>query len=443
VGLAEPTVLIALGLALIVALTVATAYFVAAEFAYVAVDRSKLRQAADSGDRAAGRAAKITERLSFMLSGAQLGITVTALLAGYVAEPYLGEGLAGVFGSAGIPSSVAGPAAVAGALIVATVVQMVLGELAPKNLAIARPEALARALSRVTAVYLMVAGPLIKVFDATSNRLLRAVDVEPVEELHDAATAEDLDRIIAEAREQGHLDPELSRLLDHGLDFRTRTAGEVMVPRVDVVTIAADAPLTRVVELTESGHTRFPVTRNGVDDIIGVVALVDVLPVPPAERGDVPVSAVAAAPVFVPESVRLPALLDVLRGARRQMAVVVDEYGGFAGIAHLEDIAEELVGVIRDEDDIPEPDAVAEGDGTWLVPARWRVDEVAEATGIALPDDEVYDTVSGLVLHRLGRIPSVGDRVEVETADVTDPGRVVLEVVTMGRHVPTTVRVRA
>ena len=435
--------LIALGLALIVALTVATAYFVAAEFAYVAVDRAKLRQAAAAGDRAAARAARITGRLSFMLSGAQLGITVTALLAGYVAEPYLGEGLADVFDSAGIPESVAGPVAVAGALLVATVVQMVLGELAPKNLAIARPEALAKALSRITVVYLMVAGPLIKLFDAAANRLLRAVDVEPIDELHDAATAEDLDRIIAEARELGHLDAELSRLLDHGLDFRDRTAGEVMVPRVDVVTIPADAPLTRVVELTGSGHTRFPVPREGVDDIVGVVALSDVLSVPPAGRGAVPVSDVVAPAVFVPDSVRLPALLDMLRGERRQMAVVVDEYGGFAGIAHLEDIAEELVGVIRDEDDIPEPDAVAEDDGTWLVPARWRVDEVAEATGIALPDDELYDTVSGLVLHRLGRIPSVGDRVEVETADRPDPGRVVLEVVTMGRHVPTTVRVRS
>jgi CBS domain containing-hemolysin-like protein len=417
-------------------ITIATAYFVAAEFAYVAVDRSKLRQAAEAGDRAARRAEKITGRLSFMLSGAQLGITVTALLAGYVAEPYLGEGLSSVLGTAGIPASVAGPVAVAAALIVATVVQMVLGELAPKNLAIARPEALARALARATAGYLMVAGPLIRLFDAAANRLLRAVGVEPVQELHDAATAEDLDRIIDQARAEGHLDPELSRLLDHGLDFRTRTAGEVMVPRVHVVTVPRDASLTRVVELTESGHSRFPVTGDGVDDIIGVVALADVLTVEPADRGHVRVADVAAAPVFVPESVRLPALLDVLRHARRQMAVVVDEYGGVAGIAHLEDIAEELVGVIRDEDDIAEPEAVAEPDGAWLVPARWRVDEVAEATGIALPDGDLYDTVSGLVLHRLGRIPRVGDHVEVD-------GPVVLEVVSMGRHVPTTIRVRA
>jgi CBS domain containing-hemolysin-like protein len=429
-------VLIAVGLALIVVLTLATAYFVAAEFAYVAVDRSKLRQAAEAGDRAARRAEKITGRLSFMLSGAQLGITVTALLAGYVAEPYLGKGLSSTLDAVGIPASVAGPVAVAAALVVATVVQMVLGELAPKNLAIARPEPVARALSGATAVYLMVAGPVIRLFDAAANRLLRAVGVEPVEELHGAATAEDLDRIIEEARAEGHLDPELSRLLDHGLDFRTRTAGEVMVPRVDVVTVSRDTPLTRVVELTESGHSRFPVTGNGVDDIVGVVALADVLTVAPAERDRVRVGDVAAAPVFVPESVRLPALLDVLRHARRQLAVVVDEYGGVAGITHLEDIAEELVGVIRDEDDIPEPEAVREADGAWLVPARWRVDEVAEATGIALPDDDVYDTISGLVLHRLGRIPRVGDHVEVD-------GPVVLEVVSMGRHVPTSIRVRA
>ena len=429
--------LIAIGLALIVALTVATAYFVAAEFAYVAVDRSKLRRAADSGDRAAARAAGITGRLSFMLSGAQLGITLTALLAGYVAEPYLGRGLADLMGASGVPASVAGPVAVVAALLVATVVQMVLGELAPKNLAIARPEAVARVLSRITAGYLMIAGPLIQLFDASANRLLRAVGVEPIEELHDAATVEDLDLIIAAAREEGHLDPELSRLLDRGLDFRTRTAGEVMVPRVDVVTVARDAPLTTVVELTGSGHTRFPVTGDEVDDIVGIVGLPDVLPVPPAERGDTTVAAVAASPLFVPASVRLPALLDALRGAHRQMAVVVDEYGGFAGIAHLEDIAEELVGAIRDEDDVPEPDAVAEPDGAWLVPARWRVDEVAEATGIALPDDDAYDTLSGLVLHRLGRIPAVGDRVTVE------PAGVVLEVVAMGRHVPTTVRVRS
>ena len=171
--------LIFVGLATIIVLTVATGYFVAQEFAYVAVDRGRLRALAEEGDAAAARALKVTSRLSFMLSGAQLGITVTVLLAGYVAEPYLGEGLAALFGVAGLPEAVSLSIALLVALLFATVVQMVLGELAPKNLAIAKPEALARALSRSTLIYLMIFGPLIRLFDATSNRLLRALGIEP------------------------------------------------------------------------------------------------------------------------------------------------------------------------------------------------------------------------------------------------------------------------
>ena len=191
--------LILLGLALIVLLTAATGYFVAAEFAYVAVDRAKLKRAADGGDKPSRRALRITGRLSFMLSGAQLGITVTALLAGFVAEPYLGRGLADLLGVAGVPRAASTSISVVVALLTATVVQMVLGELGPKNWAIAQPEVLARALSRVTLVYLAVAGPLIRMFDAAANRLLRRVGIEPIEELPEGATPEDLERIIAES----------------------------------------------------------------------------------------------------------------------------------------------------------------------------------------------------------------------------------------------------
>ena len=188
---------IAIGLVAIVALTSATGYFVAQEFAFVAVDRGRLRALAEGGDAAAGRALKVTTRLSFVLSGAQLGITITALLAGYVAEPYLGVGLAELLGMAGVPRVMSLSISVVVALLFATVVQMVLGELAPKNLAIAKPEALAKALARSTLIYIALAGPLIRVFDATSNRLLRLVGIEPIEELPQGATAEDLDRIIA------------------------------------------------------------------------------------------------------------------------------------------------------------------------------------------------------------------------------------------------------
>jgi len=438
--------LIGVGLTLIVVLTVATGYFVAQEFAYVAVDRGRLRALAEDGDAAAKRALTVTSRLSFMLSGAQLGITVTALLAGYVAEPYLGQGLADLLGTAGLPRAASVSVSVAVALVFATVVQMVLGELAPKNLAIAKPETLARALARSTLAYLAVAGPVIRLFDAASNRLLRAIGVQPVQELPHGATAEDLDRIIAVSRAEGLLDADTSRLLDRGLDFRTRTAEEVMVPRVDVVTVAAADPAVRVVELLDTGHTKFPVIGDSVDDVLGVVAVGDVVDLDPAARHTVTAGSLAAAPVLVPQSLPLPAVLERLRGEHRQLAIVVDEFGGFAGVVSLEDIAEELVGEIRDEDDPPEPTAAHLADGSWLLPGRWRLDEVAEATGVTLPEDDVYDTLSGLVLLRLGRVPRPGDETSVELPPRFDDGghpvaqgSARLRVASVRRHVPATV----
>lgn len=439
--------LIALGLLLIIVLTAATGYFVAQEFGYIAADRGKLQRQADRGDAAAARALRVTGRLSFMLSGAQLGITVTALLVGYVAEPYLGDGLATLLGGAGVPESVRLPASILLALFVATVIQMVFGELAPKNLAIVRAEALARALSRSTLIYLAVAGPLIRLFDVAATRLLRRIGIEPVEELPTGATPEDLEQIIAESRLGGHLDPEMSILLDRGLDFRQLTAGEAMVPRVDVYTVRADDPVSRVVEMLDCGHSRFPVRgTEGVDDLVGVVGIADVLGVPPQRRTQIPVSAVAVPPLLVPETLPLPTVLDRMRAGHRQLACVVDEYGGFAGVISLEDIAEELVGPIRDEDDPPERVPVRQPDGSWVVPARWRIDEVADSTGIALPEAPEYDTLSGLVMRELGRVPEVGDRLEIRLPADTDgdhqepPRHAAVEVLAVDRHVADSVR---
>ncbi|HEX2771440.1 MAG TPA: hemolysin family protein, partial [Micromonosporaceae bacterium] len=427
-------------------LTAATGYFVAQEFGYVAVDRGRLRQLAAEGDAAAERALTITGRLSFMLSGAQLGITVTALLVGYVAEPYLGAGLADLLGATGVPTAVNLPLSVGLALVIATAVQMVLGELAPKNLAIARPEALARALGRSTLVYLTVAGPVIKLFDLAAARLLRRAGIEPIEELPSGATPEDLEQIIAESREEGHLDPEMSALLDRGLDFRQLTAGEVMVPRVDVHTVRANDPVSRVVEMQVTGHSRFPVrSTDNVDDLAGVVGLAEVLGVPAPQRSATPVSAVMLPPLLVPTPLPLPRLLERLRAGRRQLACVVDEYGGFAGIITLEDIAEELVGPIRDEDDPPERAPVRQGDGSWVIPARWRIDEVEETTGIALPEAPEYDTLSGLVMRELGRVPAVGDRLEIglpgdHDGDRTPRAKALVEVLAVDRRVADSVR---
>src|SRR3954449_2043365 len=436
--------LILAGLGLILVLTVATGYFVSQEFAYVAVDRSRLRTLAEDGDPAAARALKVTARLSFVLSGAQVGITITALLAGYFAEPYLGAGLEDLLGTTGVPETVSRSISVVLALLLATIIQMVLGELAPKNLAIAKAEAIALRLARSTLMYLTIAGPLIHLFDSASNRILRRVGIEPVEELPQGATAQELDRIIETSYEQGLLDEDTTRLLDRGLDFRSRTAAEAMVPRVDVVTVHREEPLTRVVELQDTGHSRFPVIGTTVDEVIGVVAIGDVVELEPADRAHIAVGSVASPPVVVPSTLPLPSVLERLRVARRQLAIVVDEYGGFAGIVSLEDIAEELVGEIRDEDDLPEPAPVAQTDGSWVVPARWRIDEVVDATGVPLPEGDDYDTVSGLVMARLGRVPRVEDTVAIDLPHV-DPDvthRALVTVLTLQRHVPELVRLR-
>jgi CBS domain containing-hemolysin-like protein len=424
--------LIVIGLLLVLLITAATGYFVAQEFGYVAADRGRLRRDAAQGDKAAQRALHITERLSFVLSGAQLGITVTALIVGYVAEPFIGSGISTLIGDS-VPAFASEIISVGLALVIATVVQMVFGELAPKNLAIARAEQLAKSLSRSTMIYLTIFGPIIQLFDRAAAGLLRRIGIEPIEELPEGVTEEDLEKIIEESRADGQLDGELSTLLDRGLDFRGRTAAEAMVPRVDVVTVSSTAAAADVVELMSTGRSRFPIRGGSLDEIVGVVGISDVLAVPPAERAVVPVSDISVNALLVPSSLRLPAVLDRLRSSHRQMACVVDEYGGFAGIITLEDIAEELVGPIHDEDDLPEPAPERQDDGSWLVPARWRIDEITDATGVTLPTGDDYDTLSGLVLARLGRVAEAGDLLTLDSLSV--------RVETVDRHVPRTVRI--
>jgi len=439
--------LIAVGLVLVVLLTLATGYFVAQEFAYVSVDRNRLRQLADEGDTAAARALDITARLSFTLSGAQFGITVTALLVGYAGEPLIGVALADLLGFTDLPYAARLTIAVALVLVFSTVLQMVVGELAPKNLAIARPIPLARSLSRSTQIYLAVAGPLIRLFDAASNRLLRAVGIEPVEELSPGATTADLEHVIDESRKGGALDEDLSLLLERGLAYRALSAEQAMTPRVDVDTVPATSPLAAVVDLLRtSPHSRFPVVAQDVDDVVGIVGLAELLEVPRPRWGSVTVQDACSAAVVVPGSLPLPAALEQLRASRRQLAVVVDEFGGFDGVLTLEDIAEEVVGDIFDEGDEREPEPPAGPADTHTLSARLRLDEVESSTGIRLPLGADYATVSGLVLGRLGRMAKPGDTVMVdevvEPGDVDDlsvPDQIEIRVDEVERHVPAVV----
>lgn len=402
----------ALGLLAVLLLTLGTGYFVAAEFAFVAVRRGKLEERAEEGDRRARRAIRVHKRLSFMLSGAQLGITITSLVVGFIAEPTLGRALEPVLEALGVPERASIGVAVGLGLFIATVGQMVVGELAPKNLAIARPEGVARVLAGPTLLFLRIAGPLIRVSDGASNRLLRAVGIEPVEELVGGVSVEELDLIVEESAESGKLTVRQAALLERAIDFGSLLASAAMVPWNRVSTIASVATCEQLRRRVAEAHSRFPVLDDD-GGVFGVVHAKDLLDVEDDALDTTPVAALTRPPLVVPEVATLRTVLAELRREGTEMAIVADEHGAPAGVITLEDIVEELVGDISDEYDPTLPEAEDAGDGSWTVPGRLRLDEIERSTGIELPDGEAYDTVAGLVMSQLQRLGEVGDRVEV------------------------------
>ncbi|MFD3826191.1 hemolysin family protein [Streptomyces sp. NPDC058625] len=427
-----------LGLLAVFVLTAGTGYFVAQEFAYVSVDRLALAREAEAGDRRAARALKVLERLSFMLSGAQLGITVTGLVVGFIAEPSVSALLRPALSGLGLPDAAVSGISVVLAFVLATIVQMVLGELAPKNLAIAVPERLAKALAGSTLAYLKVVGPLVRIFDNAASGLLRRIGIEPVEELHHGATLEELGHLIGESHENGALPGDRATLLDHALEFSERTLHAVMVPRADAVFVRGEASADEAVGLIAAhGHSNYPVLGDHPDDVTGVLGVRELMAVPADRLAGATAGRMARRTLLLPDTLPLPDAVARMREQEDEFAVVLDEHGGVAGIVTYEDIAEELVGDIADESDKVSELAVADGDG-WLVDAGRRLDEVAGATGVQLPEGDDYETVAGLVVDRLGRFPTVGDRVTVE---LPKDGRAVIDVRTLDRHVAERVRV--
>ncbi|GAA3164195.1 hemolysin family protein [Blastococcus jejuensis] len=437
-----------LGVAVVLGITVITGYFVAQEFAYMAVDRSALASRAAGGDGAAKRALAVTRRTSFMLSGAQLGITVTGLLVGYVAEPLIGESLGALLGGVGIPTGVSVGVGAVLALLFSTIVQMLFGELFPKNLAIARPEPVARWLSASTTLYLKMFGWLIWVFDQASNLLLRALKIEPVHDVEHAATARDLEHIVEESRERGDLSAELSMLVDRILDFPDRDVEHAMIPRPRVDTVKSTDSMGRLRVLMASGHSRYPVLDDETGDVAGVVHLADLLNTP--EPDGAPVTAIARECLVVSTFTSLPDALRQLADSGNQLACVIDEYGGFAGVITLEDLAEELVGEITDEHDADvDPEYMpVEGDAVWEMAGDVHVDEVERALGVDLPRGD-YETIAGLVIAAAGTLPEREATLTVELPP--DPGDLVhaddpaarrlhVRVLAVERHVPSRVR---
>lgn len=391
--------------------------FVAAEFSLTTVERSELERAVERGERGAPGALKAVRSLTFQLSGAQLGITVTNLVVGMLAEPSIARLIAGPLEAMGVPSSASGSVALVIGTGLSTVFLMVVGELVPKNWAISSPLGVARHVANPQRWFSAAFRPFITHLNNTANRLVRRFGIEPAEELASARGRQELAALARHSAREGALEADTAELFVRTLNLADLTAENVMTPRVQVIALEAQATCEDVANATRAtGLSRFPVYRDTLDSVVGTVHIKDCLAVPAERRMHVFVAELLREPLFVPESLTVDRLLDRL-GGKRTMAVVIDEYGGTAGVVTLEDIVEEVVGQVRDEHDPHEtPDLAPAGtddDGRALYSADGsaRVDQLA-SVGLRVPDGP-YETLAGLVATELGRIPAVGDSVEV------------------------------
>ncbi|MFF9686535.1 hemolysin family protein [Streptomyces sp. NPDC014623] len=399
-------------------LILANGFFVAAEFGLVTVERPDAERAAAEGDRRARTVVAALRELSFQLSGTQLGITITSLVVGMLAEPALAQLLAGPLTATGLPHGAVPGVSVVIGMLFASAVQMVIGELVPKNWAVSRPLQVARFVAGPQHRFSTLLRPVITALNAVANRLVRLLGVEPTDELASARTPGELVSLARHSAEAGTLEQDTADLFVRTLSLAGLTAQHVMTPRVKVSALQTSATAADVLNLTRAtGLSRFPVYRDRIDEVVGMVHLKNALAVPSRDRLRTPVSRIAVAPLLVPESLPVEQLLQRLR-SEQPIAVVVDEYGGTAGVVTLEDIIEELVGEVRDEHDVegadrPELTPVVADDGRpgWDVEGSTRVLALLRM-GLDVPDGP-YETVAGLVADLLGRIPAPGDRTEL------------------------------
>ncbi|WP_025274317.1 hemolysin family protein [Haloglycomyces albus] len=405
-------------LSLVVFLIAANALFVAAEFSLVAVDRPTIANLADDGDRRAKSVRSALRTLSTQLSGAQLGITITSLVVGSIAEPSIATLLRGGLEPFALPDGAALAVSMTAAFLIATTAQMVFGELVPKNWAIAEPVKVGRSVAGAQRGFSWVSKPLIAFLNGAANTIVRRLGIEPQEELASARSAQELAALATRSADQGMLESDVAQRVAHSIALGERTAADAMTPRprvhfVDDVDTAAD-----VLDLAaRTGYSRFPLVGETVDDILGVVHFKHALTVPRSERGSTPVGEIAVPVRSLPAVMRLDSVLERLREGIA-LAVVVDEYGGTDGIVTLEDIIEEIVGGIADEQDRPESRARRlEGD-RWSLPGMIRPDEAGEAVSMRLPEGTESDTLSGLLTERLERFPEPGDAITVEASDL-------------------------
>lgn len=409
-----------LNLAAFAVLTLGTAVFVAAEFSLTTLERGVVDANARRGARRDLHVQKAHRSLSFQLSGAQLGISITTLATGYLAEPVLARWLHPLLAALGLPDRTAGGVALLLALVGATSLSMVFGELVPKNLAVARPLPVARAVAGPQLLFSAIFGPAITLTNGAANRLLRRMGVEPAERLASARSPRELASLVRNSARSGALDPATAALVDGSLRFGGLTAAELMTPRSTIVALAAgDTVADLAATAVATGFSRFPVVDGDLDATLGMVHVKQVFGVPVADRAATAVAGIARPMAVVPSTLDGNAVMAQIRANGMQAALVVDEYGGTAGLVTVEDLIEEIVGDVRDEHDDATPDVVAAGGG-WQVSGLLRIDEVAAATGYRAPEG-AYETIGGLVLARLGHIPTAGETVELIAFEPDSP----------------------
>ncbi|MCX4428312.1 hemolysin family protein [Streptomyces mirabilis] len=400
-----------------VLLSLACGAFVAAEFSLTTVERSELERAVERGERGASGALKAARNLTFQLSGAQLGITVTNLVVGMLSESSIAKLIAGPLESLGVSPSASRSVALVIGTALSTVFLMVVGELVPKNWALSSPLAVAKRVATPQRWFSGAFRPFITHLNNTANRVVRVFGLEPAEELASARGPQELVALARHSAKEGALEADTAELFVRTLNLADLTAENVMTPRVQVIALDVQATCEDVANATRAtGLSRFPVYHGNLDSVVGVAHIKDVVAVPAASRPRTPVSQIMRAPLFVPESLTVDRLLDRLSGGRT-MAAVIDEYGGTAGVATLEDIVEEVVGEVRDEHDPHETPDLApagtdeEGRALYSADGSARTDQLARV-GLRVPEGP-YETLAGFLATGLGRIPAVGDAVEV------------------------------
>jgi putative hemolysin len=417
-------------LLVIVLLTLLEGFFVAAEIALVSIRRSRVEQLVDEGKPGARRVRRLLNQPGRFLAVCQLGLTFIGFFASAFAAVSLTEQLSGLLISAGMSTGTADVIALLVVTILLALFTIVFAELVPKTLALANPERFAIVLSLPIDVLGRAFGPVIALLTAVTSRITGMLGAHVTSDAQ--ITAEELRLIVERGGEQGILEAEEEQMINAVIELGDQRVHAVMVPRIHMVTLPATASLDEAIDkVIEEGHSRIPVYEGTIDEIVGILYAKDLLPFLKGSVDQRPtVRSILRTPVFVPESMSVDDLLHELQRRKVHLAVVLDEYGGTAGLVTIEDLLEEIVGEIQDEYDEEEPLIVKLSDDEARIDGRASIDDLAETFDIALEldDDDQFDTIGGLVYHRIGGVPKPGDQVKVEgltlTVETTDGRRV-------------------